>query len=214
MTLAAVGAAGAGVRQEAGPWFNAGWTDFLPRPANARGRTRPAVRRASLPATKTQWHGKTFSTLAHEAGHSMPHLLAGRASPSPPRATHLRSEIASTPERDLLCIGRLPRPATTTSGSPVAALESLRTTLFRQTMFAIRAGYPRALRKGRGPDGEALSTVSGAGPSLLRADKGICSVPDLYGDEWSFVPQFFYDFYVYSMPPAFIASRLTRHPRR
>jgi oligoendopeptidase F len=87
-------------------------------------------------------------------------------------------------------------------------LESLRTTLFRQTMFAeFELGIHERAEKGEALTGEALSA---AYLELVRRytghDQGICNVPELYGDEWSFVPHFYYDFYVYQYATSLIAS--------
>ncbi len=87
-------------------------------------------------------------------------------------------------------------------------LEILRTTLFRQTMFAeFELAIHERAEKGEALTGEALSA---AYLELVRRyyghDKGICSVPELYGDEWSFVPHFYYDFYVYQYATSLIAS--------
>ena len=37
-------------------------------------------------------------------------------------------------------------------------------------------------------------------------DQHICRVDDLYADEWSFVPHFYYDFYVYQYATSVVAS--------
>ncbi|MBU1538079.1 oligoendopeptidase F, partial [Myxococcota bacterium] len=45
---------------------------------------------------------------------------------------------------------------------------------------------------------------------LLRTyhghSKGVMNIDDLYGVEWSFIPHFFYNFYVYSYVNGFIAA--------
>jgi len=61
--------------------------------------------------------------------------------------------------------------------------------------------------KGEALTGEALTASY---LELVRRyyghDQGICKVPELYGDEWSFVPHFYYDFYVYQYATSLIAS--------
>jgi oligoendopeptidase F len=87
-------------------------------------------------------------------------------------------------------------------------LESLRTTLFRQTMFAeFELEMHERAEKGEALTGEALTA---AYLKLVRRyyghDQAICRVPDVYGNEWSFVPHFYYDFYVYQYATSLVAS--------
>jgi oligoendopeptidase F len=37
-------------------------------------------------------------------------------------------------------------------------------------------------------------------------DQGVCKVDELYGVEWTYIPHFFYDFYVYQYATSIIAS--------
>jgi oligoendopeptidase F len=156
-----------------------------------------------------QWDD--VSTLAHEAGHSMHTLLAGESQPFATSGYAIFvAEIASTLNENLLVYRALAEAGNNRERLALLGqrLESLRTTLFRQTMFAeFELGIHERSEKGEALTGEALST---AYLELVRRyyghDKGICAVPELYGDEWSFIPHFYYDFYVYQYATSLIAS--------
>jgi oligoendopeptidase F len=139
-------------------------------------------------------------------------LLASKAQPFPTYDYPIFvAEVASTLNENLLfrhALERAPDDATRLSllGEH---LETLRTTLFRQTMFAEfeLAAHERA-EKGEALSGEKLTDVYLA---IVRKyyghDAGACKVDALYGVEWASVPHFFnYDFYVYQYATSLVAS--------
>jgi oligoendopeptidase F len=151
------------------------------------------------------------STLAHESGHSMHTYLADQAQPYP---THdykiFVAEVASTLNENLLLhhmLGRTKDPDTRLFllGS---SLDGLRTTLFRQTLFAeFELKVHEMGEKGEPITGERLSQLY---LELARTyyghDAGVCTVKDLYGVEWAYIPHFYYDFYVYQYATSITAS--------
>ena len=212
MTLAAVAPLGPEYGKKLAHGLKAGWTDFLPstgKHAGAYSTGVYGVHPYQLLNFNGQW--EDVSTLAHEAGHSMHTLLAGESQPFPTSGYAIFvAEIASTLNENLLVLQALAEARNDQERLALLGqrLESLRTTLFRQTMFAeFELGIHERSEKGEALTGEALST---AYLKLVRRyyghDKGICSVPDLYGDEWSFIPHFYYDFYVYQYATSLIAS--------
>ncbi|HET7754089.1 MAG TPA: oligoendopeptidase F [Anaeromyxobacteraceae bacterium] len=193
--------------------FTSGWTDFLPAVGKRSGAYSTGVYDVhpyQLLNFNRQW--TDVSTLAHEAGHSMHTLLASKAQPFPTYDyPTFVAEVASTLNENLLfrhALQRAPDDATRLSllGEH---LESLRTTLFRQTMFAEfeLAAHERA-EKGEALSGEKLTDIYlGLVRKYYGHDKGICAVDALYGVEWASVPHFFsYDFYVYQYATSLVAS--------
>jgi len=87
-------------------------------------------------------------------------------------------------------------------------LENLRTTLFRQTMFAeFELQIHELAEKGEPLTGEKLSGLYRDLVKEYYGDaKGVCKVDDLYGVEWAYIPHFYYDFYVYQYATSVIAS--------
>jgi len=212
MTLAAVAPLGPEYNKKLAHGLQAGWTDFLPSTGKRAGAYSTGVYGVhpyQLLNFNGQWDD--VSTLAHEAGHSMHTLLADERQPfSTSGYAIFIAEIASTLNENLLVHQALTDARNHHERLALLGqrLESLRTTLFRQTMFAeFELAIHERAEKGEALTGEALSA---AYLELVRRyyghDQGICKVPELYGDEWSFVPHFYYDFYVYQYATSLIAS--------
>jgi len=141
-----------------------------------------------------------MSTVAHEFGHALHSYLAMRAQPYPNfHYTTLLAEIASTCNESLLSdylVARATDPAEKTY-LLVQRLESIRTTIFRQTMFA---EFERSLHQAQ----EAGTPLTAAlldekYRDLVRRYYG----PDFTlgpddGMEWAYVDHFFYKYYVYA----------------
>lgn len=147
-------------------------------------------------------------TLAHELGHS---LHSYYSNSTQPYATHdytiFSAEVASTTNETLLLDHLL---KTTTDPKKKMYLlneylESIRTTVFRQAMFAEfeRDLYARA-EKGEAITADMLDAmwhslnVKYYGPQMI-VDKEVNA-------EWSRIPHFYYNFYVYQYVTGFSAA--------
>jgi oligoendopeptidase F len=212
MTLAAVAPLGREYGRKLAHGLHAGWTDFLPSTGKRAGAYSTGVYGVhpyQLLNFNGQWDD--VSTLAHESGHSMHTLLAGENQPfSTSGYAIFIAEIASTLNENLLLHRALTEARDDQERLSLLGqrLESLRTTLFRQTMFAeFELEMHERAEKGEALTGEALTA---AYLKLVRRyyghDQAICRVPDVYGNEWSFVPHFYYDFYVYQYATSLVAS--------
>jgi oligoendopeptidase F len=87
-------------------------------------------------------------------------------------------------------------------------LELLRTTLFRQVLFAeFELRIHESVQNGEPLTGEALDRLY---LSLLRTyygqDEGTCDIDPRYASEWAFIPHFYYDFYVFQYATSVVAS--------
>ncbi len=151
------------------------------------------------------------STLAHESGHSMHTYLSDRAQPY---ATHdypiFIAEVASTLNENLLFHSMLDRATDDDTRLFLLGsyLDNLRTTLFRQTLFAeLELRAHEKVERGEPLTGEGLNKAYLA---LVREyyghDRGICAVDDAYGVEWAYIPHFYYDFYVYQYATSVVAA--------
>ena len=143
-----------------------------------------------------------LSTYAHEWGHAVHSLLANAAQPfTKARYSTFVAEIASiineilleeymianaeTKEEKLFYLGQ--------------ALEAVRGTFYRQTMFAeFELKIHEAVEAGEPLTGARLSEIYG---ELLRRYHdhagGTVRIDDLYSMEWAYIPHFYYDFYVF-----------------
>ncbi len=192
--------------------FENRWVDWFPRPGKRSG----AYSTGAFGIHPFQLQNFTglydeVSTLAHESGHSMHSFLADRAQPYP---THdypiFIAEVASTLNENLLVHSML---AKATSDDERLALlgsylDSLRTTLFRQGLFAeFELRIHEMAARGEPLNGENLSALY---LKLVREyyghDAGVCEVKDAYGAEWAYIPHFFYDFYVYQYATSMVSS--------
>jgi oligoendopeptidase F len=91
-----------------------------------------------------------------------------------------------------------------------SALENLRTTYFRQAMFAeFELAIHEKAEKGEPLTGGTLTAIYA---DLLRryygADDGRIEIADSWTLEWAYVPHFYYNFYVFQYATSIAASSL------
>jgi oligoendopeptidase F len=212
MTLAAVQPLGASYQEKLKHGFQAGWTDFLPSIGKHPGAYSTGVYGVH-PFQLLNYNGQydDVSTLAHESGHSMHTLLAYEHQPYPTSDYAIFvAEVASTLNENLLFHKALGDAQN--DGERLALLgehlDLLRTTLFRQTMFAeFELQFHALADQGQAITGAKLTAMY---LELVRKyyghAQGVCSVDDLYGIEWAFIPHFYYDFYVFQYATSIVAS--------
>ncbi|MDR0779968.1 MAG: oligoendopeptidase F [Pseudomonadales bacterium] len=153
----------------------------------------------------------SLSTLAHEWGHAMHTLYAKDAQPfeTADYATFI-AEIPST-SLELILLEYMKEHAQTKNEKLFylgSALENLRGTFFRQTMFAeFELQLYQAAERGEALSGERISQLYLA---LLKhyhgSDAGVVQIDDLYANEWMFVPHFYYNMYVYQYATSLTAG--------
>ncbi len=144
----------------------------------------------------------SVTTLAHEWGHAMHSVYSNRAQPFPSAEYAIFvAEIPST-ANELLLADHVIATAKTREEKIFALsqeLEGLRTTFYRQAMFAeFELKSHEAVEKGEALTGERLSAIY---LDLLRRyhghAQGVVTIDDLYGVEWAYIPHFYRDFYVF-----------------
>ena len=144
----------------------------------------------------------SLSTMAHEWGHAMHSLYATEAQPyeTVDYSTFI-AEIPST-SLELILLDHMTRNAQTLDEKIFflgSALEDMRGTFFRQTMFAeFELALYEAAERGEALSGEGISKIYG---ELLRRyhghDEGVVIIDDLYTNEWMYIPHFYLNMYVY-----------------
>jgi len=145
---------------------------------------------------------ESLSTLAHEWGHAM-HTLYSKQS-QPFDTVFYSTFIAEIPSTslELILLDHMMEQAETDDERLYylgSALENMRGTFFRQTMFAeFELALYEAAERGEALTGERISEMYG---EILKRyhghDEGVVVIDDLYTNEWMFIPHFYLNMYVY-----------------
>jgi oligoendopeptidase F len=192
--------------------LRARWTDWYPSSGKRSGAYSTMVY-GLHPFQLQNFTGKyaEVSTLAHESGHSMHSYLSAREQPYATwRYPTFIAEVASTLNENLLVHAMLVDAGSDDERLFLlgSELELLRTTLFRQTLFAeVELRIHESVEKGSPLTGENLSALY---LELLRTyyghEAGVCEVDALYASEWAFIPHFYFNFYVFQYATSIAAS--------
>ncbi len=195
--------------------FTERWMDTYPRPGKRSGAYSNGSVYDVHPYVLLNYNDdyESVSTLAHEWGHAMHSALANAAQPYPTADYSIFvAEVASTFNEALLLDHMLAAAKDDTErlfylGS---ALEGLRGTFFRQTMFAeFELRIHELVERGEALTGERLTREYG---ELLRRyhghDAGVVTIDDAYTVEWAYIPHFYYNFYVYQYATSLAAASL------
>lgn len=145
---------------------------------------------------------ESLSTLAHEWGHAM-HTLYSKQN-QPFDTSFYSTFIAEIPSTSLELILQDYMSEKAESDTERlfylgSALEGMRGTFFRQTMFAeFELSLYEAAERGEALSGERISEMYG---DILKRyhghQDGVVVIDDLYTNEWMFIPHFYYNMYVY-----------------
>jgi oligoendopeptidase F len=145
---------------------------------------------------------ESLSTLAHEWGHAVHTLLTESSQPF--EKSNYSTFIAESASigNEMLLNDYMVKNARTRQEKLYylgQGLESIRTTFFRQVMFAeFQLQMHQDFEQGRPLSGERLTEAYCA---LLRRyygeSEGVMKIDPLYCSEWEFVPHFYYGYYVY-----------------
>ena len=189
------------------------WMDVFPRPGKQPGAYMSDAAYDVHPYVLMNYVDtwSSVSTLAHEWGHAMHSVLANAAQPfETARYTIFVAEVAST-FNEMLLVDHALKGARDDQERLYYlghAVEDLRTTFFRQAMFAeFELAIHEAVEAGGALTGDSLSARY---LELLRRhhghDEGVMIVDEQCGHEWAVVGHFYYDFYVYQYATSLAAA--------
>jgi oligoendopeptidase F len=211
--LAALKPLGADYAAAANRAFNERWIDMYPTPGKRSGAYSNGGAYDVHPYMLINYNGKynDVSTIAHELGHTMQSYLSNKTQPYPLADYPIFvAEVASTFNEALLIDYMLK----TIKDDPTKLsllgnyLEGIKGTVFRQTQFAefeLRAH--EMAEKGEPLTGDALAKLyADITKKYYGHDKGVCIVDDYIQHEWSFIPHFYRNFYVFQYATSFTAS--------
>lgn len=151
------------------------------------------------------------STTTHELGHTMQSYLSNKKQPYPLADYPIfTAEVASTFNEALLSDYMIKKmdDDNVRLSLLMSKLDGFKGTLFRQTQFAeFELAIHEKAEAGEPLTNEVLNKTYG---DILRKyyghEKGVCQVADLFSVEWSYIPHFYYNFYVYQYATSFTAS--------
>ena len=211
--LAAVAPLGADYASVVQRAFNERWIDLYPNEGKRSGAYSNGGAYDVHPYMLLNYLGQynDMSTLAHELGHTMHSYYSNKTQPYPLAGYPIFvAEVASTFNEALLIdqmLGQIKDDATRLSllGN---YLENIKATVFRQTQFAeFELRVHEKGQKGEPLTGEALAKLyADITKKYYGHDKGVCIVDDYVAHEWSYVPHFYRDFYVFQYATSFTAS--------
>jgi oligoendopeptidase F len=151
------------------------------------------------------------STLAHELGHTMHSYLSNKNQHFVnARYSIFVAEVASTLNEALLMDKVLNEvdDEDTKLSLLMEYLDGFKGTLFRQTQFAeFELRMHEKVEAGEPLTSDVLSNMYG---EILKKyyghDKNVTYIEDLYSMEWSYIPHFYYNYYVYQYSTSYTAS--------
>jgi oligoendopeptidase F len=193
--------------------FNNRWIDLLPSEGKVSGAYSDGAAYDVHPYMLINYNGKytDVSTIAHEMGHTLQSYYSNETQPYPLADYPIFvAEVASTFNEALLMDHVL--AGITDDDTRLALLgnylENIKGTVFRQTQFAeFELAMHQMAEKGEPITGDALAKLyMDITKQYYGADQGICVVDDYVANEWSYIPHFYYDFYVFQYATSFTAS--------
>lgn len=194
--------------------FSDRWIDLLPNEGKRSGAYSQGGAYDVHPYMLINYNGKyaDVSTLAHELGHTMQSYFSNRTQPFPLADYPIFvAEVASTFNETLLIEQMLAdiKDDDTRLSLLGNYLENIKGTVFRQTQFAeFELRMHEMAQKGEPITGDALAKLyMEIVKKYYGHDQGITIVDDYIANEWSFIPHFYYDFYVYQYATSFTASQ-------
>lgn len=192
--------------------FKNRWMDIYPNKNKESGAYSEGVYGVH-PFIKLNYNGKydAVSTTAHELGHAMHSYLTNKNQHYATSGyTIFTAEIASTFNENLLMEYMLKNEKDDMYKLFIldAYLDQVRGTLYRQTLFA---EFELAMHE-KVESGSSLTSdwLNNKYLELTREyyghNSGVCEVDDYIQSEWSKIPHFYYNFYVFQYSTGIISS--------
>ena len=190
--------------------FKSRWMDVYARPGKRSGAyMNGSVTHVAHPFILLNFNPSYdgVSTVAHELGHALHTLYAHEDQPytkvSYPTFT---AEIASIVPETLLIDHMIDNAESDTAKLYylMEAMEQIRGTFFRQTMFGeFERNAHAAIEAGEAVTGEKFAEIYG---KVLETYHPTLELPEYVKYEWAYIPHFYYNFYVFQYATSLAAS--------
>jgi oligoendopeptidase F len=184
--------------------FAGNWMDVYPRPGKASGAYMNGSAYDVHPYLHLNHNGdyEALSTFVHEWGHAVHTMLTDANQPF--EKSEYSTFIAETASisNEMLLNDYMVAHAKTRKEKLYylnEGLELIRTTFFRQTMFAeFQLELHEAIENGGTLSGAKMTQMyCGLLKKYYGEAEGITTIDPAYCIEWAFIPHFYYGFYVY-----------------
>jgi oligoendopeptidase F len=193
--------------------FNERWVDFYPTEGKQSGAYSNGGAYDVHPFMLLNYLGEynDVSTLAHELGHTMHSYYSNKTQPYPTASYQtFVAEVASTFNEALLMDHMLKQIKDKPTRLALLGnyLENAKATVFRQTQFAeFELRLHEMAEKEQPITGDALAKLYlDITKHYYGAADGITVVDDYIRNEWSYIPHFYRDFYVFQYATSFTAA--------
>jgi oligoendopeptidase F len=193
--------------------FDERWIDLFPSTGKRSGAYSEGGAYDVHPYMLINYNGKydDMGTLAHELGHTMQSYLSNQKQPYPLADYPIFvAEVASTFNEQLLVRHMLDTITDEDTRLSLlgTSLENAKGTLFRQAQFAeFELRMHEMAERGEPVTGEALATLyEDITKKYYGHDQGVCVVDPYIAHEWSYIPHFYRDFYVFQYATSYTAS--------
>src|SRR5258705_2453033 len=193
--------------------YNGRWIDLFPNDGKRSGAYSDGGAYDVHPFMLINYNGKynDVSTLAHELGHTMQSYFSNKTQPYPlANYPIFVAEVASTFNESLLIDYMLKNIKDDDTRLSLLGnyLENIKGTVFRQTQFAeFELRTHELAQKGEPITGDALDKLyMDITKRYYGHDQKVCIVDDYIAHEWSYIPHFYRDFYVFQYATSFTAS--------
>lgn len=184
--------------------LNADWMHVYPQPGKRSGAYMQGASYDVHPYVLLNYNKgfEDVSTFSHEWGHAVHTLLARANNPYETYSyTTFTAELASTTNEVLLQEFMLAKDLSDEERLYYIdrALEGIRGTFFRQTMFAeFELKIHELAEAGEALSGRRMTEIY---LDLLKKyhghDEGVMNIDEAYAIEWAYIPHFYFNFYVY-----------------
>ncbi len=193
--------------------YDSRWIDLFPNEGKRSGAYSEGAAYDVHPYMLINYNGKytDVSTLAHEMGHTMQSYFSNKTQPYPlANYPIFVAEVASTFNETLLINHVLKNTKDDDTRLSLLGnyLENIKSTVFRQAQFAeFELRMYEMAGKGQPITGNTLAKLYlDITRKYYGQDQGISIVDDYIANEWSYIPHFYRDFYVFQYATSFTAS--------